>query len=239
MIQCQKYPKKNGREVPNLGQIFETILVGPMKMFIGLFYEFTQLIGLPNYGLAIILFTIVLKILLYPLTVKQIRGMKKMQDLQPKMKAIQDKYKDNKELLQQKMMEFYKENNFNPLAGCLPLLAQMPILIAIFYAIREFEYLVTPAFLYLENIANPDPFYVLPVISAVTTWITTKQSQAGSPSSEGAAAQQQKIMLWFMPAFIGYISLSFPAGLVLYWSMNNIIQIAQQGWLMRQDNKKA
>ena len=166
------------------------------------------------------------------MTVKQIEGMKKMQDLQPKMKAIQDRYKDNKEMQQQKMMEFYRENNFNPLGGCLPLVVQMPILISIFYAIRAFQYHVTPSFLYLTDISLPDPLYILPVLSAATTWYSTKQSQSSQPS-EGAAAQQQKIMLMFMPVFIGYISLSFPAGLVLYWVTSNLMQILQQWWLMR------
>ena len=211
---------------------FDLVLVGPMKFFLSRFYKLTEILGFPSYGLAIIIFTIVLKFVLYPLTVKQIEGMKKMQDLQPKMKAIQDRYKDNKEMQQQKMMEFYRENNFNPLGGCLPLLVQMPILISIFYAIRAFQYHVTPSFLYLTDISLPDPLYILPVLSAATTWYSTKQSQSSQPS-EGAAAQQQKIMLMFMPVFIGYISLSFPAGLVLYWVTSNLMQILQQWWLMR------
>ena len=211
---------------------FDLVLVGPMKFFLSSFYKLTEILGFPSYGLAIIIFTIVLKFVLYPLTVKQIEGMKKMQDLQPKMKAIQDRYKDNKEMQQQKMMEFYRENNFNPLGGCLPLLVQMPILISIFYAIRAFQYHVTPSFLYLADISLPDPMYILPVLSAATTWYSTKQSQSSQPS-EGVAAQQQKIMLMFMPVFIGYISLSFPAGLVLYWVTSILMQILQQWWLMR------
>ena len=212
--------------------LFDLVLEGPMKFFLSSFYKLTEILGFPSYGLAIIIFTIVLKFVLYPLTVKQIEGMKKMQDLQPKMKAIQDRYKDNKEMQQQKMMEFYRENNFNPLGGCLALLVQMPILISIFYAIRAFQYHVTPSFLYLTDISLPDPLYILPVLSAATTWYSTKQSQSSQPS-EGAAAQQQKIMLMFMPVFIGYISLSFPAGLVLYWVTSNLMQILQQWWLMR------
>ena len=134
---------------------------------------------------------------------------------------------------QQKMAEFYKETGFNPLSGCLPLLVQMPILIAIFYAIREFEYLGPKSFLYLADIAQPDPYYILPVLSAATTWYSTKQTQKGQ-ATDGPAAQQNKIMLMFMPVFIGYISLQFPAGLVLYWVVSNLCQIAQQYWIMRE-----
>ena len=222
-----------------MGNIFDIALVGPIKITLNIFFRFTEMIGIPNYGLAIILFTIVLKFILYPLTVKQIKGMKRMQELQPKMKAIQERYKDNKQMQQQKMAEFYKETGFNPLSGCLPLLVQMPILIAIFYAIQEFEYTITPSFIYLADISLSDPFYFLPILSALTTWYSTKQSQSNQPTQEGAMAQQQKIMLMFMPLFIGYISINFPAGLVLYWTTSNIVQIAQQWWLMRNDEAKA
>lgn len=215
-------------------EFFNLILIDPLKLVIGFFYNFTEILGIPNYGLAIILFTIVLKAILYPLTVKQIRSMKKMQELQPKMKAIQEKYKDNKQLQQQKMMEFYQENQFNPLSGCLPLLAQMPILMGIFWALKDFSYVTTPSFLYLADISLPDPYYILPVLSAATTWYSTKQSQTGQVAQEGAMAQQQKIMQIFMPLFIGYISLQFPAGLVIYWVTSNILQILQQWWLMRE-----
>ena len=212
---------------------FNLILVGPLKAILTVFYNFTDTMGIASYGLAIVLFTIVLKIILYPLTVKQIKSMKAMQTLQPKMKEIQEKYKNNKQMQQQKMAEFYKETGFNPLSGCLPLLVQMPILIAIFYAIREFEYLGPKSFLYLADIAQPDPYYILPVLSAATTWYSTKQTQKGQ-STDGPAAQQNKIMLMFMPVFIGYISLQFPAGLVLYWVVSNLCQIAQQYWIMRE-----
>lgn len=217
-----------------MSEFFDLILVDPLKMIISFFFNFTEILGIPNYGLAIILFTIILKVILYPLTVKQIRSMKKMQELQPKMKAIQEKYKDNKQLQQQKMMEFYQENQFNPLSGCLPLLVQMPILMGIFWALKDFHYVTTPSFLYLADISIPDPYYILPVLSAATTWYSTRQSQAGQVPQEGAMAQQQKIMQIFMPLFIGYISLQFPAGLVIYWVMSNILQILQQWWLMRE-----
>ncbi len=189
------------------------------------FYELSKSFGMPNYGIAIILLTVAIKLVLYPLTVKQIQSTKAMQAMQPKMKALQEKYKNDKVRLQQEMANLYRETGFNPLSGCLPLVAQMPILIGIFYALKDFNYGgITPSFLWMSSLALPDPFYVLPVVSAVTTLIQSYQSM---PDTSG----QNKMMLYFMPIFIGYISLQFPAGLVLYWIVNNVLQIAQQTYM--------
>jgi len=179
-------------------------------------------IGFPSYGLAIVIMTIIVKLILYPLTAKQIASTKSMMELQPKMKAIQEKYKNDKVLLNQKLAELYKEQGINPLAGCLPLLVQMPIMIGIFYGIRDFNYVGPTNFLWMQNISQPDPLFILPVLSALTTFIQSKQSMPDTSSA------QNKIMLYFMPFFIGYISFKFPAGLVLYWVIMNLMQIGQQ-----------
>lgn len=185
-------------------------------------YSLTASIGFPSYGLAIIIMTIIVKLILYPLTAKQISSTKAMMDLQPKMKAIQEKYKNDKVLLNQKLAELYKDQGINPLAGCLPLLVQMPIMIGIFYGIRDFSYVGPNNFLWIQNISQPDPLFILPVLSALTTFIQSKQSMPDTSSA------QNKIMLYFMPIFIGYISFQFPAGLVLYWVIMNLMQIGQQ-----------
>ena len=124
-----------------------------------------------------------------------------------------------------KLGEVYKEEGVNPLAGCLPLIVQMPIMIGIFYGIRDFNYIGPANFLWMQSIADPDPYYILPILSALTTFIQSKQTM---PAGEGANAAQGKVMLYFMPIFIGYISFKFPAGLVLYWVVMNVMQIAQQ-----------
>lgn len=191
-------------------------------------YDFTNLIGFPNYGLAIIIMTIIVKLALYPLTAKQIKSTAAMMELQPKLKALQAKYKDNKPMLNQKMAELYKEQGVNPLAGCLPLLIQMPIMIGIFYGIRDFQYVGPANFMWMENISLPDPIFVLPVLSALTTYIQSKQSMPDTSST------QNKVMLYFMPLFIGYISFQFPAALVLYWVVMNLMQIGQQALMGRQ-----
>ncbi|WIW70748.1 YidC/Oxa1 family membrane protein insertase [Anaerosinus gibii] len=217
-----------------MGDIFD-LLIGFLQSFLTVFYQLSSSIGIPNYGVAIILMTIVIKVLLYPLTVKQVKSMKAMQDLQPKMKKIQDKYgKKDPQRMQQEMAALYKDAGVNPLAGCLPLLAQMPLLIGIFYAIRDYTYLGTPSFLWIHNLSEADPLYILPIISAVTIYIQQKQTMTTNSDMN----QQAKIMLYMMPLFIGYISLSFPAGLVLYWAMSNVMQIVQQWWMYRSDEGK-
>ncbi|SFH91878.1 YidC/Oxa1 family membrane protein insertase [Selenomonas caprae] len=197
-------------------------------------YSLTDLAGVGSYGLAIILLTVIIKMLLYPLTVKQVKSMKAMQELSPKMKKIQEKYKDNPQVMQQKIGALYQEAGVNPLAGCLPLLIQMPILMGMYYALFNFTYPSAEAakFLWLPSMSEADPLYILPILSALTTFLQQKMTTT-------EMNQQMKIMMTVMPLFIGWISLSFPSGLVLYWVTMNVVQIAQQWWMYRgEDSKK-
>ena len=199
-----------------------------------LLYNLTDIAGAGSYGMAIILLTIIVKMLLYPLTVKQVKSMKAMQELQPKMKKLQEKYKDNPQVMQQKLGALYKDAGVNPLAGCLPLLIQMPILMGMYYAPFNFQY-PSPeaaAFLWLPSMSDPDPLYILPILSALTTFLQQKMTTT-------EMNQQMKIMMTVMPIFIGWISLNFPSGLVLYWVTMNVVQIVQQWWMYRgEDSKK-
>ena len=195
-----------------------------VQQVITVIYSFLHGIGFPNYGVAIIIMTVLVKLILYPLTKKQIESTKAMMEIQPKMKAIQEKYKDDKQRLNMELANLYKNEGVNPLAGCLPLIIQMPIMIGIFYGIRDFQYEGSASFLWMESISAPDPTYILPVLSALTTFIASKQTMPAT----GAGGAQNKMMMYFMPLFIGYISLTFPAGLVLYWVVMNIMQIGQQ-----------
>lgn len=213
-----------------LSSIFNPI-VELMRTLLTYAFQLTEMVGFPSYGVAIILLTIVIKAILAPLTVKQIKSMKAMQELQPRMKAIQDKYKNDPQRMQQEIGNMYKELGVNPLAGCLPLLVQMPFLIAIFYALQNYPY--DPnfvQFLWLPSLGETDPYYILPVLSAVSTWLMSRQT---SQDATGAAASQQKMMMWFMPLFIGYISLNFPAGLVIYWIVSNVFQFVQQHFIYK------
>ncbi len=218
-------------------EIFQ-VLVDFMRTLLTYCYNFTQSVGFPNYGIAIIILTIGIKAVLAPLTVKQIKSMKGMQELQPKMKVIQAKYKNDPKKAQEEIGKLYKEMGVNPLSGCLPLLVQMPFLIAMFYALQGYPYDPTyESFLWLPNLGEPDPLYILPVLSAASTYAMSKQT--ATTDASGPAASQQKIMQVFMPLFIGYISLNFPSGLVIYWVVSNVFQLVQQFIIYRTDNKGA
>ncbi|MGM9540776.1 YidC/Oxa1 family membrane protein insertase [Anaerovibrio sp.] len=208
-----------------LVQIFRLVFEG--------FYNLTAAVGFANYGIAIILMTILVKALMYPLTAKQVRSMKAMQELQPALKKLQKDYKNNPQLLQQKMAELYKESGVNPLAGCLPLLIQMPILMGVYYCLYGYTYSGDPTFLWLTSLSDTDHLYILPILSALTTYIQQKQTMANN----GQDNQQMKIMSYMMPLFIGWISLNFPSGLVVYWVTMNVCQIVQQWYMFRSDKK--
>ena len=195
-------------------------------------YNITDTAGFASYGVAIILLTILIKMILYPLTVKQVKSMKGMQELQPKMKKLQEQYKNNPQMMQQKIAELYKEAGVNPLAGCLPLLIQMPILMGMYYSLYNFHFEEgMEAFAWLPSLSQPDPMYILPVLAALTTFLQQKQTTT-------EMNQQMKIMMTVMPIFIGWISLQFPSGLVLYWVTMNITQIIQQWWMYRGEDGK-
>lgn len=217
-------------------EIFQ-VLVDFMRTLLTYCYNLTEALGFPSYGIAIIIMTIGIKAILAPLTAKQVKSMKGMQKLQPKMKEIQNKYKNDPQRAQQEIAKMYKELGVNPLSGCLPLLVQMPFLIAIFYALQGYPY--DPAyesFLWLPSLGEADHLYILPVLSALSTFVMSKQTAQDATS---AGAGQQKIMQIFMPLFIGYISLNFPSGLVIYWVVSNIFQMIQQFFIYRNDNKEA
>lgn len=189
-----------------------------------------------NYGLAIILFTILVKVLLLPLTIKQTKSTKAMQDIQPKIQEIQNKYKDKPEKQQQEIMKIYQEAKINPLAGCLPLLIQMPILLALFSVLREpvtYGVFASKAqfadaakgFLWIKDLTTPD--YILAILSGATTFIMQtimmpKDQQQGS----------MKIMTYVMSGMMLFWGFSFPAGLTLYWTIGNVFAIAQHYLIM-------
>ena len=185
-------------------------------------YSVLEKFGVGSYGLAIIILTVIIKVLLYPLTKKQLQSMKAMQEIAPKLKKLQEKHKDNPQLLQQKMIQLYQDAGVNPMAGCLPMLIQMPILMAMYYTFFSFDYGgSTPSFLWVPNLSETDPTYILPLLAALTTFLMQKLSTV-------EMNQQTKIMMFFFPLFMGFISINLPAGLVLYWATQNVVQIVQQ-----------
>lgn len=196
-----------------------------------------------NYGLSIIVFTVLIKIILLPLNIKQTKSMKDMQRLQPEIKKLGKKYKNNKEKLNEETMKLYKTFKVNPAGGCLPLLLQFPILIGLYGTLRSPDVWVFPngvietinmSFLWINNLGKPDPLYILPILAALFTFITQKFTMAATVSNpDDPNAKTQKIMLYAMPLMIGYISISMPAGVALYWVVQNIFTFVQQFVMMR------
>ncbi|HHU76859.1 MAG TPA: membrane protein insertase YidC [Firmicutes bacterium] len=204
-------------------------LAGYINIVLTFFYDQVN-----NYGLAIIMLTAVVNIVTLPLTRKQLQASKKMQDIQPELKKIQEKYKHDKEKLNQATMEFMRENKVNPLGGCLPLIVQFPILIAVFQLLRDPNLITkttsdfSPYFLFWD-LTKSDPHYVLPIIAAVLTFFQQRLI---------ITDPKQKMMLYIFPVMIMVISVSFPAGLVLYWLTNSVFAIVNHLTMRKIDTKK-
>lgn len=177
-----------------------------------------------NYGLAIIILTTLIQVVLYPLTASQMKSAADLKKIQPKLKEIQDKYKEKPEEMQRRVMELYREHKVNPFGGCLPLLLQLPVIWALFASLNHFPYRGTPAFLWVPSLAQPDP-WILPILSGVTTYFQMAM---------GPVDPSQKAMLWVMPLFMVWVTRSFPAGLALYWVVGNVVRIGQQYLMNRQ-----
>lgn len=198
-------------------------------------FGLTEIIGFPSYALAIILISIIVKILMYPLSVKQMKSTLGMQEIQPKMLELQKKYQNNPEKLNKAMSDLYKEHEVKPTAGCLPMLIQLPILYGLFMAIRNFEFtnLDYASFFWVPNLAEADPYYILPILVGLTMFIQQKFTMKGMEDNP-----TMKMMLYFMPLMIGFMSIAFPSGLCLYWSIFSVIGIVQQFFLNRTRKKE-
>jgi YidC/Oxa1 family membrane protein insertase len=192
-----------------------------------------------NWGLAIVLLSILVYLMLYPLSIKQMRSMKEMQVLQPKVEELRKIYKDNPQRMNKEIMGLYKEHKVNPLGGCLPLLLQMPIFFALYNALMRSIVLKGARFLWIKDLSEPDRLIILPkslpilgsdlnilpIIMAIGMFVQQKISSA---SASGASAEQQKIMLIVMPVMFGLIFYRMPSGLVLYWFVNSMLMLAFQ-----------
>jgi YidC/Oxa1 family membrane protein insertase len=178
-----------------------------------------------NYGIAIIIITIILKVLFFPLTHKSYKSMKDMQKIQPKMAALKEKYKDDRDAMNKAVMELYREHKVNPMGGCLPMVVQIPVFFALYKALMfSIELRHAPFFLWVTDLADKDPYYVTPVIMGITMFVQQKMT----PSQMDPI--QQKMML-ALPVVFTFMFLSFPSGLVLYWLVNNILTIGQQMYI--------
>ena len=202
----------------------------PMIMFLSFLYEY-----LGNYGLAIIVLTLIIKIAMWPLARKSYKSMEKMKQLQPMIKKIQEKYKDDKQKASQETMRLYKTYKVNPAGGCMPLLLQIPIFIGLYQGLLNavelrhapfITYFPFTDHIWLADLSVQDPYYITPVIMGISMFIQQRMSPPmGDPT-------QAKVMM-FMPIVFTFLFARFPSGLVLYWLVNNLFSLAQQWFTMR------
>ena len=205
-------------------------IVKPLGMLLSLIYD---LVG--NYGISIIIFTIIVKFALYPLYSKQIKSTVRMAEVQPKMQEIQQRYANDRQMMNIKMSELYKEEKFNPMGGCLPMIIQMPIIFGLFALLRRpLDYIASDSmifaahesFLWIMDLSQPDK-WILPIAAGVATFISFTMTQQQQQVS-GAANQMNgmmKGMRIIFPIMIVWMGRTFPAGLALYWFIGQVVQI--------------
>jgi YidC/Oxa1 family membrane protein insertase len=220
-------------QIVDLGMFDKIYLVTAALWLLKFLYRF---IG--NYGIAIILVTVLQKIAFHPLTVKSLRSMRAMQEIQPKVQAIQERYKNNPQKKQEETMALYRKYGVNPMGGCLPMLVQIPIFIALYNALSSSVEMWQAHFLWIRDLTQPDSLFtltvwggyefhanVLALLMGISMWVQQKMSPpAGDP-------RQAQMMLWMMPILFTFMFWNFPSGLVLYWLVNNVLQVGQQ-WLI-------
>jgi len=201
---------------------FFTIVAKPLLWFIRLTHIVTQ-----NYGIDIIIISILIKIIFLPLTQISMKSMKGMQKVQPEMKRLQEQFKNDKARLQQEIMLLYKRRKINPMSGCLPMLIQIPVFIALYNALQNgMEMRHAPFFLWIMDLSAKDPIYITPLIMGATMVIQQKMTPTATDPTQAK-------MFLLMPVMFTFLFLNFPSGLVLYWLINNVLSIAHQYYVNR------
>ena len=198
---------------------------------------------IPNFGIAILILTIFVRILFWPLTHKSTISMRRMQEIQPKMKEIREKFKDNPQRMQQETFQLYREHNVNPMSSCLPMLIQIPVFIALFTVLRSAVELRYAPFLWIVDLSEPENLFptifpfgglnILPILMAVTMGLQS----ALTPST--GDKNQQRMMTVMMPVMMLFMFYSFPSALSLYWTVSQILSIAQMWWIRKKYNPQA
>lgn len=204
----------------NLGSWIKWLAM-PLLLIMKFLYKYVN-----NYGTAIIILTILTKIVFWPLGNKSYKSMKEMQVVQPKIKELQERYKNDRQALNQAVMELYKSHKINPLGGCLPILIQIPVFFGLYRALLyAIELRHAPFVGWIQDLSAKDPYYITPVIMGATMFLQQKMSPP-----MGADPMQQRIMM-LMPVIFTVLFLNFPSGLVIYWLFNNILSIGQQYYI--------
>jgi YidC/Oxa1 family membrane protein insertase len=185
------------------------------------------------YGLVLVIFGILVRVLLWPLNQKAMRANMQLQAVQPLMKEIQEKHKNDPQKVQQEMFKLYKEHGVNPLGGCWPMLLPMPVLFALFFVFQNTIELRGASFLWLPDLSRPDPLYIIPIIMGLSMYGLTKVGQIGMEANP-----QMKMMLYVLPVMMTFLFLNFASGLNLYYAVSNIASIPQQWMLARERQKR-
>jgi len=207
------------------------------KLFSWIFSKFHKVI--PSFGLCLIVFSILIKTILYPLTHKSFESSTKMQKIQPQIAALRVQYKSDPQKMNQEMQKIYKEHGVSPLGGCLPVLFQMPVFFALYPVIRYSIDLRQAGFLWLKDLSEPDPYLILPILMAIFMFLQQYMMQpkksvlAEMSDQQKAQLQSQKMMMYVMPLMMFFLFKSFPSGLVLYWTVFNIMSMLQQRTIRR------
>ncbi len=193
-----------------------------------------------NYAIAIILLTLAIKVIFYPLTVKQFKSMNAMKDIEPQRKMLQEKYKTDPARMQQETMKLFKENKVNPFNGCLPLVVQLPFFISLFLtlqskALNDILQVAGNAgeFLWIHNLTKADPFLILPLLVGISTYL----SQKTMPNAGLDPNNPQTKILMFMPFLMFFISMKLAAGVLIYWAVSQFVATAQQLLISRPEKK--
>lgn len=182
-----------------------------------------------SYVLAILVFTLIIRILILPFNIKAAKSTQGMQKIQPELKKIQAKYKDNPEKLNSEMMKLYKDNNVSLTGGCLPSLLPLPILMALYYVFFRIDGMNGQSFLWIKDLGAPDRFFILPVLAALSTYLPSYLMSKATPQQEGG--MNMGTMNLVMAGMMGFMSLNFKSILVLYWIIGNVIQGIQTYFL--------
>src|SRR5215211_6347776 len=213
-----------------IADFFQKIFGPIVDVLGGVLLYFHQNLGIA-WWLSIVMLTVIVRSLLFPLTVKQVKSMRAMQDLKPRMDRVRAQFKDNPQRQREEMAKLYQDQGVNPLGGCLPILVQMPVFIGIFYVIRkfggtpgrtppEYESFTQGGILWFQDLAHADPYYLLPIISALTMLAATEIT------SKNVDPQQRWLMRLLPIGFTAFL-LNFPAGLFMYWITSNLMTLGQ------------
>jgi YidC/Oxa1 family membrane protein insertase len=181
----------------------------------------------PNYGVVLIIFGVLVRLIMWPLTQKSFESMRRMQAVQPELQRLRERYKNDAQKMQQEMMRLYRERGVNPFGGCLPNLLPLPILFALFFVFQNtIELRGAPFVAWIQDLSRPDPYFVLPILMGVTMFV---QQKLMTPPDN----PQMKMMTYFMPPFLTFIFLNLASGLVLYYTVSNLLTFVQQFWMKR------